>query len=115
MWQKKEAGIMNWQDARSYNGRLELAGYKDWRLPSKEALESAYKIKDRFPTYHPSNYWACHDSVEQWHGRRFNFILDDNNGYDDFNSSDYRYVLCVRRGTGIVYIHRLAKAWPYRW
>lgn len=34
MWMKDETPELNWNDAMSYCNSLELAGYKDWRLPS---------------------------------------------------------------------------------
>ncbi|MEM5948444.1 DUF1566 domain-containing protein [Spirochaetia bacterium 38H-sp] len=41
MWQKADSGRgMDWEDALRYAQELELAGYKDWRLPSAKELQS---------------------------------------------------------------------------
>lgn len=34
MWQKADAGTMNWETAIAYCKKLMLAGHSDWRLPS---------------------------------------------------------------------------------
>jgi hypothetical protein len=41
MWQKNDSGVgLNWQEALAYAENLELAGYKDWRLPNAKELHS---------------------------------------------------------------------------
>jgi hypothetical protein len=41
MWQKDvSASTYNWADAKSHCAALELAGFKDWRLPSRIELVS---------------------------------------------------------------------------
>ncbi|WOO39337.1 DUF1566 domain-containing protein [Rubellicoccus peritrichatus] len=41
MWQKADSGAgMDWEDALSYAESLELAGYRDWRLPNAKELQS---------------------------------------------------------------------------
>jgi hypothetical protein len=43
MWAKKDNGSdVNWNQASSYCSNLQLAGYKDWRLPSIQELEGIY-------------------------------------------------------------------------
>jgi len=40
MWQKAEVGTKNWEAGLAYCKTLRLAGYKDWRLPERNELES---------------------------------------------------------------------------
>ena len=40
MWQQADSGAgLNWQDALAYAEDLELAGYRDWRLPNAKELQ----------------------------------------------------------------------------
>jgi hypothetical protein len=66
MWQQDEAGAMTWEEALTYCEDLELAGYKDWRLPNVNELQSivdydAYEPsidKTYFPEAMPQGYWS---------------------------------------------------------
>ena len=69
MWQRGEAGSMNWEDAISYCEGLSLAGYTDWRLPNIKELRSI--VDNR--RYDP----AMDDA----------FFLDIDDGGDSFWSS----------------------------
>lgn len=41
MWQKADSsGALNWEEALAYAENLELAGYRDWRLPNAKELHS---------------------------------------------------------------------------
>jgi hypothetical protein len=43
MWTKKDNGsIVDWNQADAYCSNLQLAGYKDWRLPAVEELQGIY-------------------------------------------------------------------------
>jgi hypothetical protein len=43
MWTKKDNGSdVNWNQASDYCSNLQLAGYKDWRLPTIEELQGIY-------------------------------------------------------------------------
>jgi hypothetical protein len=43
MWTIKDNGSdVNWNQARDYCSKLQLAGYKDWRLPTIEELQGIY-------------------------------------------------------------------------
>lgn len=66
IWQRATApGKYNWYDATSYCESLTLAGYSDWRLPSKEELESLVDTNylptieiNYFPDTKLSYYWS---------------------------------------------------------
>ncbi len=40
MWQQNDSIGMNWEDALAYAEKLDLAGYRDWRLPNAKELQS---------------------------------------------------------------------------
>jgi len=48
-WQKNNLREAPWQTAMDYCNSLWLDSFDDWRLPSKDELISAYKIKSKFP------------------------------------------------------------------
>ena len=59
MWTKKDNGsVVDWNQADAYCSNLQLAGYKDWRLPTIEELQGIYdpsvsvrKVVDTGETY----------------------------------------------------------------
>ena len=58
MWQKATApGTYAWEQALQYCESLNLAGYNDWRLPSKNELQSILDNSRAYPainlTYFP--------------------------------------------------------------
>lgn len=107
MWQDEEQDFKGtWGKAQEYCKTLSLAGYKDWRLPTRTellsiadhssynpALNTAFKyITD--PDYHPS-YWSqtkdANNSSYAWivHFREGNISWRD--------VSDRNFVRCVRQ------------------
>ena len=42
MWQKANAGPMNWDDAMSYASGLSLGGHSGWWLPNRDELSGLY-------------------------------------------------------------------------
>lgn len=107
MWQdNKETEIltMNWDDAKKYCSHLSLVGFNDWRLPSKEELESIVdkarepSIKKDFKFVSSSSYYwssafvAGYSNVVAWNVYFFNGNSGNNlKGYNG-------YVRCVRGG-----------------
>ncbi len=57
-WQRTEPGEFKWSDGIEYCKKLDIAGYKNWRLPTKEELESTFLIKDSFPNLIDGYYWS---------------------------------------------------------
>lgn len=62
LWQKRgPMRVYNWDSAKQYCKKLRLGGYTDWRLPTKEELDSL--IDRRYePTISPI--FQCYD--EYW-------------------------------------------------
>lgn len=58
IWQRGEAGQMGWEDGIEYCNKLTLAGHSDWRLPSKEELETTFAIQEQFPGLVDGYYWS---------------------------------------------------------
>ena len=57
MWTKKDNGKeINWYDAKEYCEDLELAGHKDWRLPTLNDLKTLYDPKATNSTPHYYDY-----------------------------------------------------------
>ena len=54
MWQAvTPIESMSWQDARKYCKSLELAGYRDWRLPTINELISIVEYSRSWPALNP--------------------------------------------------------------
>ncbi|MBT4091634.1 MAG: DUF1566 domain-containing protein [Deltaproteobacteria bacterium] len=58
IWQAKDGGEMNWQQANRYCQELNLDGKNDWRLPDMEELEGAFKLKSKFVPPISESYWS---------------------------------------------------------
>jgi len=66
MWQQREGKAMTWEKALAYCENLDLAGYRDWRLPNIRELLSLVDDNRRepsidtgyFPGCRPSIYWS---------------------------------------------------------
>jgi hypothetical protein len=65
MWQQGETGAMTWKAALSYCENLQLADYDDWRLPSRNELQSIVDYqavpainKEAFPGAISGEYWS---------------------------------------------------------
>ncbi len=102
-WQKGEQGKKRWEVARRFCDTMELAGYDDWRMPSKKELISLVERNmfnpsiDRrfFPDAQPVDYWTTSQGTVSVGSAAWlvNF------GYGDthfFNKSNEYAVRCVR-------------------
>ncbi|MGP1533228.1 MAG: DUF1566 domain-containing protein [Campylobacter sp.] len=105
MWQDEKQNFEGtWEQAQEYCKLVNLAGYKDWRLPTRvellsiadksrhgPALNTAFKyIADSFP-----NYWS---STKKADGSSNAWIVVFEYGSDFWNDgSDRFFVRCVRQ------------------
>lgn len=101
MWEQKTEDMeFTWQTARDRCKNLDLAGHKDWRLPTRIELESILDLSRFDPAIDPifqcfsSNYWSSttygYSINDAW---RVNF--DD--GYvDHYYKLGIYYVRAVR-------------------
>ena len=107
MWQDEKQNVEGtWEQAQEYCKLVNLAGYKDWRLPTRvellsiadkrrynPALNTAFKyITDfSFPEY-----WSQTKSADDSSGA---WVVDFRNGRDFWSSVSYgrNSVLCVRQ------------------
>jgi hypothetical protein len=105
MWQQETPdNTMTWDQALSYCENLPLAGYADWRLPSKKELRNLVDYSRYnpaintmyFPDTFSSFYWSSTTSAYSTYAAWGEFFYD---GYD-FSSykSNYNYIRAVRGG-----------------
>ena len=88
-----DLGTYYWDYAKKYSDTLTLNGYSDWRLPSKEELNSLYENRDKIGGFGDGIYWSCDDdSTHAWvqsfdNGEQHNYYK-----YGDFTSYGVRAV-----------------------
>ena len=105
MWQRKSSPEqLDWEGAQRYCDCLSLAGYDDWRLPTRIELVSLVDYRrqepsidtDAFPDTPSTWYWSASpvagDSVEAWY---LSFM--DGNTHEAARDVTYG-VRCVRGG-----------------
>ena len=99
IWQKKpDGGELNWEDAKSYCRNLQLGGYSDWELPSKEVLEDMLGKKNLFdPFKRGERYWTT--SSVTYGGKPIPRIIDFDNDFVSSSDKHFgRHARCVRGG-----------------
>ena len=99
IWQKKpDGGELNWEDAKSYCRNLQLGGYSDWELPSKEVLEDMLGKKNLFdPFKRGERYWTT--SSVTYVGKPIPRIIDFDNDFVSSSDKHFgRHARCVRGG-----------------
>jgi len=105
MWQQQDDGVTRiWDDAITYCNNSGLAGYSDWRLPSKKELMGIVDYgrynpaidTTAFPNTTTSGYWSsttsANNPVNAWDvGFTFGHVLTN-------DKVDNLYARCVRGG-----------------
>jgi len=75
---------MSWENADSLSKNLVLNGYSDWRLPTKEELNSIYnslyskKLGNFVETYHSNFDWSSSETFGIRVGYHFSDIIGTN-------------------------------------
>ncbi|NSW87090.1 MAG: DUF1566 domain-containing protein [Syntrophobacteraceae bacterium] len=94
-----------WREAMDYCGALDLAGYKDWRLPGLMELESLVHYGRRDPAVNTKVFPGCR-SDGYWSSNRdeiypeFGWIVSFWAGHSFVSyTTGGRYVRCVRGGS----------------
>ena len=105
MWQDDEAANTvkkDWDSAIAYCKSLALLGFNDWRLPTKDELESIVDksrkptIKKEFKNVSSSHYWS---STTDKNFKNFAWYVFFYNGFVSNHNKDRNfYVRCVRAG-----------------
>jgi len=111
MWQKRAPDERySFDDARTYAGRLTLAGYRDWRVPDRDALLSIVDTGRRpaiaggyFENTRTDGYWTS-TTVDPVHSRDYGYVVDFGTGHLLERYKDDRfYVRAVRDARGRYY------------
>lgn len=81
---------LSWSDANNLCNSFNLAGYKDWRLPTIDELSQIYHQKNIIGVFSAHEYW----SSTRWMSRLY-YVIDMSNGKKNYTSGD-RHCRCVR-------------------
>jgi hypothetical protein len=103
IWQKGEQGKMRWEVARRHCAMMKLAGFNDWRMPSKKELLTLVE-RNMFNPCIDRRYFSDAKPVEYWTISQGTLSAGSaawlvNFGYGDtrfFNKSNEYAVRCVR-------------------
>ncbi|MBM2837512.1 MAG: hypothetical protein HW415_137 [Deltaproteobacteria bacterium] len=105
IWQKQDNNkTRDWSNAMSYCDGLILAGYSDWRLPSKDELETLVDRSKSSPsidtTFFPNTISSVYWSSTTYAGLTTNaWYVNFDYGYTFYNNkTNTYYARCVRGG-----------------
>jgi hypothetical protein len=92
---KQDAGQANWDNARTLCNTSTLAGFNDWRLPTRQELLIVYDKRNLIGNFQNSAYWS---STTSEHVSYEAYLVDFSSGYvyDNGRKSNSYYVRCVR-------------------
>ncbi|MBO7074301.1 MAG: DUF1566 domain-containing protein [Bacteroidales bacterium] len=105
MVQLEDLGCVNWSSAKTLCESSTVAGYNDWRLPTKEELSTLYTNRDLIGGFTTERYWSS-----SWTDY-YPYYVDFADGTIGYNNSSYQYyVRAVRTITNENGIYELASA-----
>lgn len=105
MVQLEDLGCVNWSSAKTLCESSTVAGYNDWRLPTKEELGTLYTNRDLIGGFTTERYWSS-----SW-PNSYPYYVDFADGTIDYTNGSYQYhVRAVRTITNENGIYELASA-----
>lgn len=105
MVQLEDLGCVNWSSAKTLCESSTVAGYNDWRLPTKEELGTLYTNRDLIGGFTTERYWSS-----SW-PNSYPYYVDFADGTIGYINSSYQYhVRAVRTITNENGIYELASA-----
>ena len=103
-WQCGSPGAMTWHDAQAYAKALDLAGCRDWRLPSAAELESLldrtrYRpvMRETVPFRDIRSYWSATTFADNT--RNAWIVMFDGAYVLSYSKNNVYRVRCVRGGS----------------
>lgn len=108
MWQQGEAGTQKtWKEAIDYCKALGLAGHNDWRLPTRNELESIVDTRyhdpcidrTKFPGAMSSGYWSSNTNAIN-PDYAWNIYFSDCSVCNGYKLNKFYYVRAIRGGKG---------------
>lgn len=109
MWQRQDDNVTrDWAAVWTYCAGLTLATFTDWRLPTKQELQTLIDYgrsnpaidSIAFPGTEASGYWSSTSDASG--GGLYSWVVNFSNGYvnsyNEYNNSSSYYVRCVRSG-----------------
>ena len=100
IWQKGEAGKMDWKQATAYCDNLNLDKFDDWRLPDDQEIKTTSKLNPLFPELNQSYYWSSTvDRSDKDYA--LGYSVTNNSLFSDWIKNRY-YVRCVRGEKAVI-------------
>ncbi len=92
MVQTVDRGCVDWYSAKLLCENSTVAGYNDWRLPTKEELAALFDNKEQIGGFEDEGYWSSSN-----YGSNY-YYVDFSNGIAQraFSNNDHYYVRAVR-------------------